>query len=172
MGRFSLATTTTSTNLVCREYCLPIDLPEPDKCLGVKIGEHIKLGHPSQEGEIVLRPYVPISRLDNPGDFDLLIKRVKCNVQGMPGKLTSIISSAEAGEPFFVEKGKGKWGYHGMGDIEIQGKRRNIRYLIMFAQDTGITSFFQVIETISFFPFDTTSISLIYSTESLVNYLS
>ena len=43
--------------------------------------------------------------------------------------------------------------------------------MVMFAEDSGITAFFQLIEGIRFFPFDKTSLTLFYAVDTIVSGL-
>jgi NAD(P)H-flavin reductase len=49
-------------------------LPDPNKCLGIKIGQYVQLHHHNEH-----RPYNPISSIDEPGQVDFLITDLRKN---------------------------------------------------------------------------------------------
>lgn len=50
------------------------ELNEEEKCLGTLVGQYVSLSDPTDGA--VEKKYVPISRIDDPGFFDILVKRV------------------------------------------------------------------------------------------------
>ena len=62
---------------------------------------------------------MPISRLDQQGDFDLLVKKVKQNKDGKPGQFTSKLENAQIGTKFEIRRGKGSWEYEGFGKFKV-----------------------------------------------------
>lgn len=51
----------------------------------------------------------------------------------------------------------------------IKGEQKNYNTIVMFAEDTGITSFYQLIESISLFKHDLTKLVLFYNLRNLVS---
>jgi NAD(P)H-flavin reductase len=49
-----------------------IALPDPDKCLGLMIGQFIRINIKGKS-----RPYNPISRIDEPGIIDLFVRDMR-----------------------------------------------------------------------------------------------
>lgn len=161
-----------------------LELEDSEKCLGTLLGDYVDIAF--LEGETLpqksdYRAYMPISRVDNQGDFDVLMKNVQYNQEGKPGLFTSRMLNVTPGQEFSIIRRQGSWQYKGYGEF-LLGKNnnpesqsepvgsRNVKYLVMFAEDSGITNFFSLIETISQFQYDEISITLIYSVDNIVSF--
>ena len=124
------------------------------------------------------RSFYPISRIDQLGSFDLLIKVLKDPVTGdYLGKFSEIIETCQVGEGFQLSGQDYRYKYNGFGEFEIKNADgsiktvKEIRSLVMIAQNTNISTFFQLIDTIARFGLDPINLSLLYSVSDMVNLL-
>lgn len=176
------------------EYCfLKFSLADPDKVLGHRIGQSIQLS--KQTDKPLWRHYTPLSRLDEQGSVDFLIKLIDKNDEiTETGLFSQTIRDSSVGDKFSIKGPFHNWVYDGFGRIllsldhphnsnkpqpadkpednpegVLKGKFDNI---VMIAHDNGITAFFTLIDTVSMFPKDKTSLTLIYFVDKIVEFFS
>ena len=148
-------------------YVFSFLFKDQNKCLGNKIGDYVELGSQIKSGDNIWRPYMPVSAVDDLGFVDFLVKIVdkKDTPNGNPGEFTKMLLDSTINDRYMVRGPFTNWNYNGYGNFTLPGNQtRNVRYITMFAQDSGITAFYQMIFAISTFKYDTTSMSLFYST--------
>ena len=171
------------------DYCyLKFSFADPEKVLGHRIGQSVQLSRALETG--AWRHYIPISRLDEQGTADFLIKLIDQRADIMAQcEFSRILRTASVGDTFWVKGPVKNWLYEGFGKISItppmltnsssetglstslssepvfKGQFDN---LVMIAHDNAVTAFFTLIDTVSSFPKDKTSLTLIYFVDRLV----
>lgn len=121
-------------------------LPNSTDRLGLPIGQHISIGA-TINGKEVVRSYTPISRDDELGYFDLLIKTYE------QGNISRHVDSKKIGEHIEVRGPKGFFTY----------TPNMVEHLGMIAGGTGIAPMYQVLTAILTNPEDKTKVSLVYA---------
>lgn len=126
----------------------------------------------------LIRSFYPISRIDQLGSFDLLIKILKDpNTGAYLGKFSEIVETCQVGEHFQLTGQDFRYKYNGFGEIEIKSADgsiktvKDIRSLVMLAQNTNISTFFQLIDTVARYGLDPINLSLLYTVNDMVNSL-
>lgn len=122
------------------------ELPDKDMCLGLPIGQHIKLVA-DVDGASVQRSYTPTTLDDTKGHFDLVIKVYP------DGKMSSHVDTLQIGDRIRVKGPFGRFKY----------SRGQFRELGMIAGGTGLTPMLQVATAILTDTQDTTKINLIFA---------
>jgi cytochrome-b5 reductase len=120
-------------------------LPDPDMCLGLHIGQHIVI-RAMLNGSFVQRNYTPISMDNQKGHFDLLIKTYP------NGNISKYVDEMKLGEFIEVSGPRGRYSY-------TANKKTQ---LCMIAGGTGITPMLQIIRHILADPNDNTDLYLIF----------
>lgn len=126
---------------------------EPPSCLLFRLKD-------KRNGDIVL-PFTPISRFDQQGFFEIIVKR---GDEDKPGKVSPI------GECFFaLEQGdevdiKGPW-------VQTTARLQRYKTIGMIAQGTGIAPMYQVAQFILSRPKNQTEIQLLYSNREKADVL-
>ncbi|CAF3718637.1 unnamed protein product [Rotaria sp. Silwood1] len=122
-------------------------LPSSKHVLGLPIGQHIYLtAHIN--GELVKRPYTPVTSDDNQGYFDLVIK-IYPN-----GKMTQYIDKLHFGHTIEVSGPSGNLIYKHSGLFDIRSRKpesfvtRHVRHLGLIAGGSGITPMYQILNEI------------------------
>jgi len=123
------------------------DLPSPDLEFGVKAASSILVEGVDRSGNILARPYTPISKSTDKGFFDLLVKDYPT------GNVSSYFFSLKIGDTIKV-KGPYK---------KIEYKPNMFKKIGMIAGGTGITPMLQVIHAVLDNPNDTTELSVIFA---------
>lgn len=121
-------------------------LPKSTDRLGLPIGQHISIGT-TINGKEVVRSYTPISRDDELGYFDLLIKTYE------QGNISRHVDSKVIGDHIEVRGPKGFFTYN----------PNMVEKLGMIAGGTGIAPMYQVLTAILTNPDDKTKVSLVYA---------
>ena len=146
------------------------ELPE-DKALGLALGHHllIRLTPPNSDAPIT-RKYTPISKVNDYGFFDLLIKVYFKDVNPeypTGGVMTQVLETLKVGDTVEMAGPVWKHTYKGSGLFEIKTEKghieRKIRHLGLIAGGTGITPFFQLIQYVALTRGEDLNISLIYA---------
>ncbi|CAF4694089.1 unnamed protein product [Rotaria sp. Silwood2] len=123
------------------------ELPSSKHVLGLPIGQHIYLTT-YVNGELVKRPYTPITSDDNQGYFDLVIK-IYPN-----GKMTQYLDKLDIGHSIEISGPSGNLIYKNNGVFDIRSRifepfvTRNVRHLGLIAGGTGITPIYQLLNEI------------------------
>ncbi|XP_075066621.1 NADH-cytochrome b5 reductase 3 [Mixophyes fleayi] len=131
-------------------------LPSPDHILGLPIGQHIYLSA-RIDGNLVVRPYTPVSSDDNKGFVDLVVKIYFKNVHPKfpdGGKMSQYLEELKIGETIDFRGPSGLLTYEGKGLFKIRPDKKSppvdkkVKKLAMIAGGTGITPMLQLIRAI------------------------
>ncbi|XP_065070558.1 NADH-cytochrome b5 reductase 3-like isoform X2 [Rhopilema esculentum] len=153
-------------------------LQSPEHILGLPIGKHIYLSA-IINGNLVVRPYTPVSSDDDIGYFDLVIKVYFKGVHPRypdGGKMSQHLDSLNIGDTVDVRGPSGKITYTGPGRLEIKdGTKplvvRKCSKIGMIAGGTGITPMLQVIRAILKNSYDKTSMWLLFANQTEADIL-
>lgn len=122
-------------------------LPSADMPLGLPVASCVTLRFAGADGKDVVRPYTPISKVDQQGYFEILVKRYQGSLMG------THLHGLKKGDTIDV---KGPW-------VKIPIKANQYKQIGMIAGGTGIAPMFQVAREVLRTPKNTTEISLIYA---------
>ncbi|KFM78000.1 NADH-cytochrome b5 reductase 2, partial [Stegodyphus mimosarum] len=149
-------------------------LPSPDHVLGLPLGQHIylsvKIG-----GEIVTRPYTPVSSEDDKGYFDLVIKVYFKNVHPKfpaGGKMSQYLNNMNIGDTIDVRGPSGRLIYLGKGKFSVKATPKSqptvhvVKRVGMIAGGTGITPMLQLIKHALKDPEDNLEMSLLFANQT------
>jgi len=149
-------------------------LPSPDHCLGLPIGQHIYLSA-KVNGSLVVRPYTPVSSDEDLGYMDLVIKVYHANVHPKfpeGGKLTQYLESLPVGDTIDVRGPSGLLVYAGRGEFNIKPDKKSphdkvkAKQVSMIAGGTGITPMMQLIRAVFRDDKDKTCLSLLLANQT------
>jgi len=149
-------------------------LPSPEHCLGLPIGQHIYLSA-KVNGSLVVRPYTPVTSDEDLGYVDLVIKVYHANVHPKfpeGGKLTQHLESLAIGDTIDVRGPSGLLEYDGRGQFAIKPDKKSdanqvkAKQVSMIAGGTGITPMLQIIRAVFRDPEDTTCLSLLFANQT------
>lgn len=150
-------------------------LPSQDHILGLPVGQHIYLTA-RINGELVIRPYTPVSSDDDHGYVDLVIKVYFKDVHPKfpaGGKMSQHLESLAVGDYMDFRGPSGHLVYHGCGEFSITPDKKSpprqvtgIKKIGMIAGGTGITPMLQLIRQVLKDPKDHTKLSLIFANQS------
>lgn len=122
-------------------------LPHRQQQLGLPVGQHISL-KADAEGPLLLRPYTPVTEVEQPGFVDFVIKVYP------EGRMSQHLDKMVLGDCILAKGPKGRFTY----------QRNMKRHIGMVAGGTGITPMWQVLNHILRDSLaDKTQISLIYA---------
>jgi len=151
------------------------ELPSPQHCLGLPIGQHIYLSA-RVSGSLVVRPYTPTSSDEDLGHMDLVVKVYQANVHPKfpeGGKMTQYLESLALGDTIDVRGPSGLLEYVGKGEFNIKADKKSaadvtrVRRVSMIAGGTGITPMLQLIRAVFRDNSDTTAeLSLLFANQS------
>lgn len=150
------------------------ELPSPDHCLGLPIGQHIYLSA-RIGGSLVVRPYTPTSSDEDLGHMDLVIKVYHANVHPKfpeGGKMTQHLETLALGDTIDVRGPSGLLEYRGVGEFSIKPDKKSdcetvrAKKVSMIAGGTGITPMLQLVRAVFRDPEDTTCLSLLLANQS------
>jgi len=128
-------------------------------------------------GQIVVRPYTPVSDDDDAkGYFDLVIKIYFANEHPKfpeGGKMSQYLESLKLGDTIDVRGPSGQMTYKGNGEFQIANKKKSIppvklrvKKVGMIAGGTGITPMYQLMKHILRQSDDQTQLSLIFANQT------
>ncbi|XP_033882887.1 NADH-cytochrome b5 reductase 3-like isoform X2 [Acipenser ruthenus] len=149
-------------------------LKSPDHVLGLPIGQHIYLSA-RINGDLVERPYTPVSSDDDKGYVDLVVKIYYKNVHPKfpdGGEMSQYLESLRIGDAIdfrgpsglLVYQGKGKFAIH--LDNKSDPAISTAKQIGMIAGGTGITPMLQVIRAIMKDPEDKTVCYLLFANQT------
>jgi cytochrome b involved in lipid metabolism len=96
-------------------------VPTKDCSLGLAVGQHVRM-HAVVGGKAVARAYTPISRAEQPGSFDLLVKVYRRDEHPQfpeGGVFSQHLDSLSIGDELEVEAPIGHFVYHGLGRLQL-----------------------------------------------------
>ncbi|CAG04147.1 unnamed protein product [Tetraodon nigroviridis] len=149
-------------------------LPSPEHVLGLPIGQHIYLTA-RISGNLVVRPYTPVSSDDNKGFVDLVVKVYFKDVNPKfpeGGKMSQYLESLKIGDTVDFRGPSGLLVYKGKGVFAIQEDKKSpaetktAKRLGMIAGGTGITPMLQIITAIMKDPNDPTICHLLFANQT------
>ncbi|XP_064490227.1 NADH-cytochrome b5 reductase 3-like [Ornithodoros turicata] len=149
-------------------------LPTPEHVLGLPTGQHIYL-IASPGGQLVLRPYTPVTSDKHHGYFDLVIKVYAKNVHPKfpeGGKMSQHLDAMSIGDTIQVRGPSGLIRYEGRGRLAVRPDKKSppVMYDVtdigMIAGGTGITPMLQILRHIFEDPSDRTHCSLIFANQT------
>jgi cytochrome-b5 reductase len=168
-------------------FIVRFGLEDPKQTLGLNIGEHIEVvaNLPTVEmpaGEKVARKYTPVSRVDQKGSFDLLIKAYRANPKYPTGGIISqYLDKLKVGDSISINGPTGHFNYLGNGRVLLKasaskkqalagGRMKNLdkvfKNICFIAGGTGITPGYQVIQHILSDPNDKTNLYMLYGNKT------
>jgi len=150
------------------------ELPSPEHCLGLPIGQHIYLSA-KINGSLVVRPYTPTSSDEDLGHMDLVIKVYHANVHPKfpdGGKMTQHLESLSIGDTIDVRGPSGLLTYMGQGTFALRPDKKTspahikVKKVSMVAGGTGITPMLQLVRAVFRDSNDDTSLSLLFANQT------
>jgi len=154
-------------------------LPTPEHILGLPIGQHIYLSA-RVDGQLVVRPYTPVSSDEDKGYMDLVIKVYFKNVHPKfpdGGKLSQYMEAMKIGETIDVRGPSGLLEYRGRGLFGLKPDKKSQPALVtakkvnMIAGGTGITPMLQLIRQVARDEGDQTQMALIFANQTEADIL-
>mmetsp|Transcript_8023 Transcript_8023/g.18744 ORF Transcript_8023/g.18744 Transcript_8023/m.18744 type:complete len:895 (-) Transcript_8023:267-2951(-) len=143
-------------------------LPSPTMRLGLPTGMHMFL-RAKIDGQVVMRPYTPMTDDETLGHVDLLIKVYFKNVHPKfpdGGKMSQHLESMNVGDTIEVRGPLGEVEYKGTGNFLIHNKPRSFKQVSLIAGGTGLTPCYQLVNAVLRNPDDRTQVSLLYANQT------
>ncbi|KAJ8249769.1 hypothetical protein COCON_G00229850 [Conger conger] len=149
-------------------------LPTPEHILGLPTGQHIYLSA-KVDGQLVVRPYTPVSSDDDKGFVDLVVKIYYKNVHPKfpdGGKMTQYLESLRIGDTIDFRGPSGLCVYKGKGKFAIKPDKKSepgmktAKHVGMIAGGTGITPMLQIITAVMKDPEDKTVCHLLFANQT------
>ncbi|XP_041072213.1 NADH-cytochrome b5 reductase 3-like [Carcharodon carcharias] len=149
-------------------------LPSPEHVLGLPIGQHIYLSA-KINGELVVRPYTPVSSDDDKGFVELVVKIYFKDVHpkfSKGGKMSQYLDSLRLQDVIDFRGPSGLLIYKGKGQFAIrpdkksEAKIKTVKKVGMIAGGTGITPMLQLIRAIVKNPDDHTICYLLFANQT------
>ncbi|XP_019371268.1 PREDICTED: NADH-cytochrome b5 reductase 3 [Gavialis gangeticus] len=149
-------------------------LPTREHILGLPIGQHIYLST-RIDGNLVIRPYTPVSSDDDKGFVDLVVKIYFRGVHPKfpdGGKMSQYLDSLKIGDTIDFRGPSGLLVYKGKGKFAIRPDKksepviRTVKYVGMIAGGTGITPMLQLIRAITKDKDDPTVCNLLFANQT------
>nr|XP_056703610.1 NADH-cytochrome b5 reductase 3 [Euleptes europaea] len=131
-------------------------LPSPDNILGLPVGQHIYLSA-RIDGNLVIRPYTPVSSDDDKGYVDLVIKIYFKGVNPKfpeGGKMSQYLEHLKIGDTIDFRGPSGLLVYKGKGAFAIRPDKKSepvikyAKHVGLIAGGTGITPMLQLIRAV------------------------
>ncbi|CAH2278380.1 NADH-cytochrome b5 reductase 3 [Pelobates cultripes] len=149
-------------------------LPSPEHVLGLPIGQHIYLSA-RIDGNLVVRPYTPVSSDDDKGYVDLVVKIYFKGIHPKfpeGGKMSQYLESLRINETIDFRGPSGLLVYKGKGTFEIRPDKKstpvkkNVKHLGLIAGGTGITPMLQLVRAITKDKDDKTTCYLLFANQT------
>ncbi|XP_049626631.1 NADH-cytochrome b5 reductase 1 [Suncus etruscus] len=149
-------------------------LPTRDHILGLPVGQHVYLSA-NIDGNLVIRPYTPVTSDEDKGYVDLVIKIYLKDVNPKfpeGGKMSQYLDSLKMGDVVEFRGPSGLLTYTGKGNFNIQPTQKSppeprvAKNLGMIAGGTGITPMLQLIRAILKDPEDGTQCFLLFANQT------
>ncbi|XP_067415408.1 NADH-cytochrome b5 reductase 3 isoform X1 [Emydura macquarii macquarii] len=149
-------------------------LPTREHILGLPIGQHIYLSA-RIDGNLVIRPYTPVSSDDDKGYVDLVVKIYFKGVHPKfpdGGKMSQYLDGLKIEDTIDFRGPSGLLVYKGKGKFAIRPDKKSepvlktVKYVGMIAGGTGITPMLQLIRAIMKDKDDHTICQLLFANQS------
>lgn len=149
-------------------------LPSKDHVLGLPVGQHVYLSA-RIDGNLVIRPYTPVSSDDDAGYMDLVVKVYFKNVHPKfpdGGKMSQYLEELPLGETVDVRGPSGLLVYTAPGEFSVRADKRSPAGLRrankvgLIAGGTGITPMLQLIRQVFKDPSDSTELWLLFANQT------
>ncbi|KAG7472158.1 hypothetical protein MATL_G00105620 [Megalops atlanticus] len=149
-------------------------LPSPEHILGLPVGTHVYLSA-RIDGNLVVRPYTPVSSDDDKGFVDFVVKVYFKNTNPKfpeGGKMSQYLEGLQVGDVVDVRGPGGLLQYKGQGQFAVQPDKKSpaemktVRSLGLIAGGSGITPMLQLVRAIMKDPNDKTSCSLLFANQT------
>ncbi|XP_050775922.1 NADH-cytochrome b5 reductase 3 isoform X1 [Gopherus flavomarginatus] len=149
-------------------------LPTREHILGLPVGQHIYLSA-RINGNLVVRPYTPVSSDDDKGYVDLVVKIYFKGVHPKfpdGGKMSQYLDSLKLGDTIDFRGPSGLLVYKGKGTFAIRAEKKSepvlktVKYVGMIAGGTGITPMLQLIRAIMKDKDDPTVCQLLFANQT------
>ncbi|XP_030637481.1 NADH-cytochrome b5 reductase 3 isoform X2 [Chanos chanos] len=146
----------------------------PEHVLGLPVGQHIYLSA-KIDGNLVVRPYTPVSSDDDKGFVDLVVKIYYKNVHPKfpeGGKMSQYLESLRIGDTIDFRGPSGLLVYKGRGKFAIRPDKKSepviktAKQVGMIAGGTGITPMLQIIRAVMKDPKDQTVCHLLFANQT------
>ncbi|XP_033126271.1 NADH-cytochrome b5 reductase 3-like [Anneissia japonica] len=154
-------------------------LPSAEHILGLPVGQHIYLSV-RLDGNLVVRPYTPVTSDDDKGYMDLVIKVYMKDVNPKfpaGGKMSQYLDSMEIGDGIDVRGPSGRLIYNGKGNFSIRPDKKSppetktATKVGLIAGGTGITPMLQLIREVFKHPEDKTELWLLFANQTEADIL-
>uniref|UniRef100_Q8J259 Nitrate reductase [NADPH] n=1 Tax=Tuber borchii TaxID=42251 RepID=Q8J259_TUBBO len=133
-------------------------LDSPAQTLGLPVGQHLLIKiRDEKTGEVITRPYTPISSNTEKGVVHLLVKVYFDTPTAPGGKMTQAMDRLQMGHTSSFKGPVGKLIYHGQGVVSLLDNRINVASFLMICGGSGITPIFQVLRAVLSNPTDPTT---------------
>jgi nitrate reductase (NAD(P)H) len=143
-------------------FLLDFALQSSEHVLGLPTGQHVFLSG-KVNGDIVMRPYTPISSNHDIGKVQFVIKAYKPSTTfPKGGKFSQYLDSLQIGDTVEMRGPVGEFDYISNGKYFVHSKEHFSSCFNMLAGGTGITPVMQIAAEILRHPEDKTKISMIY----------
>ena len=142
-------------NVAPSTLLLTFRLPS-NQSLGLTVGQHV-LVRARRDGKEIVRPYTPITRPDEKGLVQLLVKVYE------KGNITRVLQDMKVGDSLEFKGPAGVIEYKGQGLFRIGKELRGVRKVLLVGGGTGITPLYQVIQNIVENQKDDTELFLLYA---------
>lgn len=149
-------------------------LPTKDHILGLPIGQHIYLTA-RIDGQLVIRPYTPVTSNKDEGHMDLVVKIYFKNVHPKfpdGGKMSQYLESMHIGDTIDVRGPSGLLVYDKPGEFLIRpdkktpSTRKFVKKIGMIAGGTGITPMLQIVHQVLTDADDDCSLWLLFANQT------
>ncbi|KAM6158668.1 NADH-cytochrome b5 reductase 2 [Rhynchocyon petersi] len=149
-------------------------LPSVDHVLGLPVGNYVHL-MAKIDDELVIRAYTPVTRDDDQGFVDFIIKIYFKNVHPQypeGGKMTQYLDNMKIGDTILFRGPTGRLFYRGPGNLDVRSEntsepeKKVALHLGMIAGGTGVTPMLQLIRHITKNPKDKTRMSLLFANQT------
>lgn len=149
-------------------------LPSSKHILGLPTGQHVYLTA-TVNGELVVRPYTPVSSDDDHGFMDLVVKVYFKNVHPKfpdGGVMSQYLENMAIGDTIDVRGPNGLCVYKGTGAFAIRPTKKSdpvvkrAKLVGMIAGGTGITPMLQIIQAVIKNPDDPTVLYLLFANQT------
>lgn len=149
-------------------------LPSEQHILGLPVGQHVYLTI-KVNGQLVIRPYTPVSSDDDLGYVDLVIKVYFKDVHPKfpeGGKMSQYMEQMEIGDYLDFRGPNGLLVYDGCGQFNIRPDKKSApeikmaKKVGMIAGGTGITPMLQLVRDVFKNPEDKTELWLLFANQT------